>query len=54
MRVDCHLTKEQASLYQAVVDEMLEKAARAVGIERSGVILAALMKLLQVGRDRGA
>jgi SNF2 family DNA or RNA helicase len=48
MRIDCHLTKEQASLYQAVVDEMLEKAAQATGIERSGVILAALMKLKQV------
>jgi SNF2 family DNA or RNA helicase len=48
MRIDCHLTKEQATLYQAVVDEMLEKAARAAGIERSGIILAALMKLKQV------
>jgi SNF2-related domain/SNF2 Helicase protein/Helicase conserved C-terminal domain len=48
MRVDCHLTKEQATLYQAVVDEMLEKAARAKGIERSGIILASLMKLKQV------
>ena len=48
MRVDCHLTKEQATLYQAVVDEMLEKAARATGIERSGIILASLMKLKQV------
>jgi SNF2 family DNA or RNA helicase len=48
MRVDCHLTKEQATLYQAVVDEMLEKAALAEGIKRSGIILAALMKLKQV------
>ena len=48
MRVDCHLTREQATLYQAVVDEMLEKAERAEGIERSGIILAALMKLKQV------
>ena len=48
MRVDCHLTKEQATLYQAVVDEMLEKAEHATGIERSGIILAALMKLKQV------
>jgi non-specific serine/threonine protein kinase len=48
MRVDCHLTREQATLYQAVVDEMLEKAAQAEGIERQGVILAALMKLKQV------
>ncbi|MGH2849996.1 MAG: DEAD/DEAH box helicase [Solirubrobacteraceae bacterium] len=47
MRVDCHLTREQATLYQAVVDEMLEKVAQADGIERQGVILAALMKLKQ-------
>jgi len=47
MRVDCHLTREQATLYQAVVDEMLEKVAHAVGIERQGVILAALTKLKQ-------
>jgi non-specific serine/threonine protein kinase len=48
MRVDCHLTGEQATLYQAVVDEMLDKAARVEGIERSGIVLAALMKLKQV------
>jgi len=48
MKVDCHLTREQATLYQAVVDEMLEKAAQAEGIERRGVVLAALMKLKQV------
>ena len=48
MRVDCHSTREQATLYQAVVDEMLEKAAHAEGIERRASILAALMKLKQV------
>ena len=48
MRVDCHLTKEQASLYEAVVEEMLQKAAQVEGIERSGIILGALMKLKQV------
>jgi superfamily II DNA or RNA helicase len=48
MRVDCNLTKEQASLYEAVVEEMLHKAAQADGIERSGIILAALVKLKQV------
>jgi hypothetical protein len=48
MRVDCNLTKEQASLYEAVVEEMLQKAAQVEGIERSGVILAALIKLKQV------
>ena len=48
MRIDCHLTREQATLYQAVVDEMLEKAEAAVGFERAGIILAALIKLKQV------
>ncbi len=48
MRVDCNLTKEQASLYEAVVEEMLQKAGQAAGIERSGIILAALIKLKQV------
>jgi SNF2 family DNA or RNA helicase len=46
--VDCHLSREQATLYQAVVDEMLEKAETASGIERRGIVLAALMKLKQV------
>jgi len=48
MRVDCHLTKEQATLYQAIVDEMLERTAQAEGIARSGIVLQALMKLKQV------
>jgi superfamily II DNA or RNA helicase len=48
MRVDCHLTKEQATLYQAVVDEMLERIAQLEGIARSGIVLQALMKLKQV------
>ena len=48
MRVDCHLTAEQATLYRAVVDEMLERIEQAEGIERSGAVLQALMKLKQV------
>ena len=49
MRVDCNLTKEQASLYEAVVEEMLAQGRRRpTGIERSGIILAALIKLKQV------
>ena len=48
VRVDCHLTREQATLYQAVVDEMLERAEQVDGIERAGVVLAALVKLKQV------
>jgi superfamily II DNA or RNA helicase len=48
MRVDCHLTREQATLYQAVVDEMLARAEEVEGIERAGIVLAALVKLKQV------
>jgi non-specific serine/threonine protein kinase len=48
IRVDCHLTREQATLYQAVVDEMLERADEAEGIGRAGIVLAALVKLKQV------
>jgi SNF2 family DNA or RNA helicase len=48
MRIDCHLTREQATLYQAVVDEMLERAEQVDGIARAGVIIAALVKLKQV------
>jgi SNF2-related domain/SNF2 Helicase protein/Helicase conserved C-terminal domain len=48
MRVDCHLTREQATLYQAVVDEMLERAEKVEGIERAGIIIGALVKLKQV------
>ncbi len=48
MRVDCHLTREQATLYQAVVDEMLERADEVEGIARAGIVLAALVKLKQV------
>jgi hypothetical protein len=44
----CVLTKEQASLYQAVVDDLLEKASSTEGIERRGLVLAGLMQLKQV------
>ncbi len=48
MRVDCHLTTEQATLYRAVVDEMLQRIEEVEGIARSGIVLQALMKLKQV------
>ena len=48
MRVDCQLTTEQATLYGAVVDEMLERIEQVQGIARSGIVLQALMKLKQV------
>ncbi|MEO8972528.1 MAG: DEAD/DEAH box helicase [Ktedonobacteraceae bacterium] len=45
MKVYCNLTQEQASLYEAVVKEMMEKIEEADGMERRGLILATLMKL---------
>ena len=48
MKVFCNITREQATLYQAVLDEMMERIAASEGIERSGLVLAGLMKLKQV------
>ncbi|MBL8793167.1 MAG: DEAD/DEAH box helicase [Planctomycetia bacterium] len=48
MKVYCNLTKEQASLYAAVVAELSKDLNRADGIQRKGVVLAALSKLKQV------
>ena len=48
MTVYCSLTREQATLYQAVVDEMLERIASSEGIERRGLILATMLRLKQV------
>ena len=44
----CNLTAEQAALYQAVVDEMLERIRTTEGIERRGLVLATMTKLKQV------
>ncbi|WP_425571452.1 DEAD/DEAH box helicase [Phytohabitans rumicis] len=48
MDVLCNLTGEQASLYQAVVDDMLLKIEQSDGIERRGLVLATMTKLKQV------
>jgi SNF2 family DNA or RNA helicase len=48
MKVYCNLTKEQASIYQAVVAELDRDLNEADGIKRKGVVLAALSKLKQV------
>lgn len=48
MKVYCNLTKEQAALYEAVVGNMLGQIDRAEGIQRRGLILAALIRLKQV------
>jgi SNF2 family DNA or RNA helicase len=47
-RVDCHLTTEQATLYEAVVKEMLVQIEQTEGIQRRGLVLATLMKLKQI------
>jgi len=48
MKVICTLTREQASLYQAVVDEELRRIEDTVGIERRGRVLALIMALKQI------
>jgi len=45
MKVFCTLTREQASLYQAVLSDAEKAIAKAEGIERKGVVLATLSKL---------
>ncbi len=48
MKVWCTLTPEQASLYQAVVSDMLAKIDDSEGIERRGNVLATMTRLKQV------
>ncbi|MEO3782776.1 SNF2-related protein [Actinocorallia sp. B10E7] len=48
MKVYCNLTVEQASLYQATVEDMLEQIAEADAKQRRGLVLATMAKLKQV------
>ncbi len=48
MKVFCSLTAEQATLYEAVVQEMLERADEAEGIRRRGIVLGGLTRLKQI------
>jgi len=48
MKVYCTLTKEQASLYAAVLKEVESSLEKSEGIQRKGLVLAALSKLKQV------
>jgi SNF2 family DNA or RNA helicase len=48
MKVFCNLTREQASLYAAVVAELDRGVQTAEGIQRKGLVLGALSKLKQV------
>ncbi|MFZ9628461.1 MAG: DEAD/DEAH box helicase [Ilumatobacteraceae bacterium] len=42
------LTREQAAMYQAVVDQLLRDAQSAKGMQRRGLVLAALTRLKQI------
>ncbi|WP_204355029.1 DEAD/DEAH box helicase [Bradymonas sediminis] len=44
----CNLTREQATLYRAVVEEMLARIERADKVERQGLILVLMTQLKQV------
>ncbi|MGH2734544.1 MAG: DEAD/DEAH box helicase, partial [Actinomycetota bacterium] len=48
MKVFCNLTREQATLYQAVVDDMLGKIDDSEGMERKGLVLSTITKLKQI------
>lgn len=44
----CPLTKEQVSLYEAAVQDMLEKLSPLKGVARRGAVLITLMRLKQI------
>ncbi|NEO55522.1 MAG: DEAD/DEAH box helicase [Okeania sp. SIO3B5] len=44
----CNLTKEQASLYEAIVKDVMEQLENVEGIQRKGLMLSTLMKLKQI------
>ncbi|NVJ27963.1 DEAD/DEAH box helicase [Myxococcus sp. AM011] len=48
MKVVCTLTREQASLYKAVVDDELRRIEQSDGIERRGRVLALLLFTKQI------
>ncbi|MEV0668010.1 SNF2-related protein [Spirillospora sp. NPDC050365] len=48
IKVYCNLTTEQASLYRATADDMLQQIAEAEEAKRRGLVLATMAKLKQV------
>ncbi|MCW1970259.1 MAG: DEAD/DEAH box helicase, partial [Anaerolineae bacterium] len=48
MKVMCNLVREQATLYEAVVKDMMQKIEQSEGPDRRFLVLATLMKLKQV------
>jgi SNF2 family DNA or RNA helicase len=47
-KVYCTLTAEQATLYQAVVEDVMQQVEEAEGMQRRGLVLSMLMKLKQI------
>lgn len=47
-KIYCNLSKEQASLYEAVVKDVMAQIEQTDGIERKGLVLSSLMKLKQI------
>lgn len=47
-KVYCTLTEEQATLYEAVVKDVMKKIEQKEGIERRGLVLSMLMQLKQI------
>lgn len=47
-KIYCNLSKEQASLYEVVVQDVVTQLEAAEGIQRQGLMLSTLMKLKQI------
>jgi SNF2 family DNA or RNA helicase len=47
-KVYCSLTEEQATLYEAVVKDVMKRIEEKEGIERRGLVLSMLMQLKQI------
>ncbi len=47
-KIYCNLSKEQAALYEVVVNDVVTQLEEAEGIQRQGLMLSTLMKLKQI------
>uniref|UniRef100_UPI0030ECCB61 DEAD/DEAH box helicase n=1 Tax=Methylobacter svalbardensis TaxID=3080016 RepID=UPI0030ECCB61 len=47
-KIYCNLSKEQAALYEVVVNDVIAQLEEAEGIQRQGLMLSTLMKLKQI------
>jgi SNF2 family DNA or RNA helicase len=48
MKIYCHLSQEQATLYEAVVQDAMKQVEESEGIQRRGLVLSMLMQLKQI------